>query len=418
MKKRVLAMLTAGILCAAALTACGNGGESTTGKIETGVETEGSSSEGNSFKIGVFQPLSGASAAYGIEARKAIEMAVNYINENGGFNGVPGEVIAYDTQCSVEEAVKIATKLVTEDKVDALIGSLISSEMFATGNEINQAEVYTLGLGTSASWMKEDWPYVFRAAINNGASMPATVELMEELGYKTVSVFYGQDDAALSTFNEFKTASEEAGIEIRVSESYDQGDTDFSAQVTNIVNSNPDCVFISVLGDSSPIIVKQLRQYGYNGLIFNKECFMDSQIAVAGEENSDYVAFVSPYVTYGTVEEVDIENVKEFIQMYVDTYGEINQTDCAYRGWDSVMVMWEASKIAGSNDSNALMKATNTISDMEGLGGTLDFTAGNREGYFNGVNSFVLKDGKSILWTEWLEDGGYDTYKSETGRDK
>ena len=124
---------------------------------------------------------------------------------------------------------------------------------------------------------------------------------------------------------------------------------------------------------------------------------MDSQVAVAGEENSNYVAFVSPYVTYGSVDDIDIPAVKEFCQRYQDTYGEINQTDCAYRGWDSMMVMWEASKIAGSNDSEALKDATNTISGMEGLGGTLDFTAGNREGYYNGVNSFILKDGKALL---------------------
>lgn len=419
MMKKVIALATAFVLVLS-LAAC-KGGDGKTASDAASAAESGSgaaSAKGETFKIGVFQPLSGSSAAYGSEARNAIEMAVAYVNENGGFNGVPGEVVAYDTQGSVEEAVKIVSKLITEDQVNALIGSLISSEMFATGNTINDAKIYALGLGTSASWMQEDWPYVFRAAINNGASMPATVDLMKELGYQTVSVFYGQDDAAISTYNEFVTASEAADMKILVSESYDQGDTDYSAQVTNIVNSDPDCVFISVLGDSSPIIVKQLRQYGYNGLIFNKENFMQSQVAVAGMENSDYVAFVSPYVNYNSVEDIDIENIKEFAQMYQDKYGEINQTDCSYRAWDSVMVMWEASKIAGSNDSTALMEATNTISDLEGLGGTLDFTAGNREGYFNGVNSFILKDGKSLLWSDWLENGGYDAFKSDTGRER
>ncbi len=374
--------------------------------------------EDDTFKIGVYQPLSGASAAYGQEAKKAIDMAVDYINENGGFNGVDGEVVAYDTQSSVEEAVKVVAKLITEDQVDAAIGSLTSSEVFATGNALNDAGIYSLGLGTSPTWMAEDWPYMFRAAINSSVVLPDTIALMQELGYETVAVFHGQDDAALASARDFETACEDTGMNIVITESFDQGDTDYSAQIVNILNSNPDCVFISVLGDASPIIVKQLRQYGYNGIIFNRECFMTYQVSVAGTENADYVAMVCPYVTYESIDDIDIPEVKEFCQRYQDTYGEINQSDCAYRAWDSMMVMWEASKIAGSNDSEALKDATNTISGMSGLGGTIDFTAGNREGYSQGVNSFILKDGKYLLWSEWKDNGGYEEFLSTTGREK
>lgn len=427
MKKKMVALLLTAVM-ALSMTACGNSGQAPSADSNSGSSSQEESSEpegggeaapsGETFKIGVFQPLSGASAAYGQEAKNAIEMAVDYVNENGGFNGVPGEVITYDTQGSVEEAVKVVAKLINEDKSDAMIGSIISSEMFATGNAMNDAGIYSLGLGNSASWMEEDWPYVFRSVINSSFVMPEVVGLIQELGYKTVSAFYGQDDASLSTLNEFQSSCEKAGIEILVSESYDQGDTDFSAQVANIINSNPDCVFTSVLSESAPTIIKQLRQLGYDGMIFNKEAVTMSQVEVAGAENTNNVAFSTPYVTYSSIDDIDIEYVKEFCQMYQDTYGEINQTDCAYRGWDTVITIWEASKIAGSNDSEALRDATNTISDLEGLGGTLDFTAGNREGYYKGVNSFILQDGKNVLWSDWKENGGYDTFLSETGREK
>ncbi|MCI8559332.1 MAG: ABC transporter substrate-binding protein [Lachnospiraceae bacterium] len=425
MKKKMVALLLTAAM-ALSMTACGNSSQAPSSDSnssqeegsEAASDKEETASSKETFKIGVFQPLSGASAAYGQEAKNAIEMAVDYVNENGGFNGVPGEVVTYDTQGSVEEAVKVVAKLINEDKADAMIGSIISSEMFATGNAMNDAGIYSLGLGNSASWMEEDWPYVFRAVINSSFVMPEVVGLIQELDYKTVSAFYGQDDASLSTLNEFQSSCEEAGIEILVSESYDQGDTDFSAQVANIIRSNPDCVFTSVLSESAPTIIKQLRQLGYDGMIFNKEAVTMSQIEVAGAENTNHVAFSTPYVTYSSVDDIDIEYVKEFCQMYQDAYGEINQTDCAYRGWDTVITIWEASKVAGSNDSEALRDATNTISDLEGLGGTLDFTAGNREGYFKGVNSFILQDGKNVLWTDWKENGGYDTFLSDTGREK
>ncbi len=374
--------------------------------------------DGDTFKIGVFEPLSGGSAAYGQEARNGIELAVEYVNENGGFNGVPGELVVYDTQCSVEEAVKIASKLVDEDHVDAVLGSMLSSEMFAAGGTLNSAGVYTIGLGTSASWMQEDWPYVFRASMNNGMASPTLVNMMKDMDCSTIAIFYGQDDAAISAYQLLEEAIEEDGsIEIIDAESYDQGDTDFSAQITNIVNANPDVVFMSVIGETAPAVVKQLRQYGYDGVIFSKESFMATQIAIAGVENSSYIAFANPYVTYDSIDDIDIPEVKEFAERYAEKYGEINKTDSSYRGWDSVMVMWEASKIAGSNDSEALKDATNTISDLQGLGGTLNYTPGNREGY-NEFNAFILVDGKNVLWSKWMEEGGYQAFLDATGREK
>ena len=165
MRRRVLALIMAAVMVVP-FAACGQ---------ESSAEKKTSS--GEVFKIGAYLPLSGPTAAYGIEGKNALDMAIKEINENGGFNGVPAELVAYDTQCSVEEAVKVASKLLQEDKVDAMIGSLVSSEVFATGNVVNNAGVYMLGTGTSPNWMEEDWPYVFRAAMNNGASAPGTADM-------------------------------------------------------------------------------------------------------------------------------------------------------------------------------------------------------------------------------------------------
>lgn len=438
MKKRIVSLVLATAMVSS-LAAC-SGGSSSTGATTAAGTTAGSTTaaattaaasgdttaaaagseaaaSGETFKLGAYLQLSGGNAAYGIEARNAIQMAVDYVNENGGFNGSQVEFIPYDTQGSAEEAVKIVSKLVEVEKADAVIGSVNSSEVFAAAGSLNKQGIYTIGLGTSPSWMAEDWPYVFRAAMNNGFAVPITVDMLEDLEMKSVAVFYGQDDASLATGNSFMDECKARGIEVVKSESFDQGDTDFSAQVANLISANPDCIYISVMGETGPVIVKQLRQYGYSGIIFDKESFMASQVAIAGPENSSYIAFANPYVTYATVEECDIPEVKEFLEKYQAKYGEVAKTDSSYRGWDTVMVMWEASKIAGKNDSESLKDATNKISGLQGLGGILDYTKGNREGY-NTFNSFILIDGKNILWKDWIANGGYDEYKKATGNEK
>lgn len=437
---RMWKKVTAWILCLAMtgmLAACGQKNaagttetvkvtEGTTKTAESAAQTENGTegtegtqaagASGQTFKIGAFLQLSGGNAMYGMEARDAILLAIDYVNENGGFNGVPVELVTYDTQGSAEEAVKIATKLIEIEKVDAVIGSVNSGEVFAAAGYLNDAGIYTMGLGTSPSWMAEDWPYVFRACMNNNYAVPMTLDMMEDLNLENVAVFYGQDDACLATAESFEQQAKERNIAIVDSQSYDPGDTDYSAQIASILAADPQCIYIALSGEAIPVAVKQIRMYGFTGIIFAKESFMTSHIEIAGAENSDYIAFANPYVTYESVDAVNIPIVKDFCQRYEEAYGSINGTECAYRGWDSVMVMWEASKIAGSNDSEALRDATNTISGLEALGGTMDFTSGDREG-LQTFNKFMLHNKENILWTDWLEQGGYDEYKNATGNE-
>lgn len=367
------------------------------------------------YKLGAFLQLTGGNSAYGLEARNAIQLGVDYVNANGGFNGQKVELIAYDTTGSPEEAVKIVTKLLTVDKVNGIIGSVNSAEVLAAAGYANDAKVLTFGLGTSATWMAKDWPFVFRATMNNGFAAAITADLVKKIGHKSVAIFKGQDDAALSTAKAFSEACKSNSIQVLADESYDAGETDFSSQITKMINSKAEAMYISVIGETAPMIVKQLRQKGYNGMIYDKESFMQTQIAIAGAAASNYITFANPYVTYPSVADCDIPVMKTFLDRYQAKYNTMVKTDSAYRGWDTMMVMWEASKLAKSNDSEAMRKAIPSIKGLAGLGGTLDYSKGNREGYQT-FNGFILVDGKNVLLDTWLSGGGFDAYKKATGR--
>ncbi len=429
MKKRLIAMAMAAMMMFSLAGCAESGGENQSSaqsiaETETGSQTAASETEGGSaagteevFTIGVCIPLSGANAAYGAEAMNALELGVEQINAEGGFNGVPVELLVYDSQNSAEEAVKATTKLIEVEQVDAYIGSVNSGEMLAVADYLNEHKIYSMGMGTSPSWMKPEHEYIFRAARNDDKTVPLTADIAEKLDFNRIGVFYGQDDASIVTAEAFMEECENRGIEICAEESYDMGDTDYSGQIANILAANPDCVYIAVTGEPGPLIVKQLRSYGYTGIILDRESFMAAQIDIAGEENSNYIAFAIPYVTYESVDQCDDPYMKEFLQAYLDKYGEMVKTDSAYRAYDTITVMWEAAKIAGKNDSDSLKDATNQISGLQGLGGTMDYTSGNREGY-NTFGSFILIDRKNIPLDQWIEDGGYEAYKEATGNAK
>jgi branched-chain amino acid transport system substrate-binding protein len=137
---------------------------------------------------------------------------------------------------------------------------------------------------------------------------------------------------------------------------------------------------------------------------------------VAGVENSDYIFFAYPYVAYTDIEDCDIPIMREFLDRFYAEYNALPAHEGAYRGWDTMMSMWEASKIAGSNDKTALRDAMHKVK-IPGLGGQLDFTKGDREGY-SVFNEFILVDGKNYIFDDWLASDGHEAYKKATGRSR
>ena len=372
---------------------------------------------GGTFLIGTYLQLTGGNAVVGNSGRQGIDLAVKYINANGGFNGATVVVKHYDTTGSTEEAVKVTQKMLASDAVDAVIGSINSNEVSAVIPYLNEAKIYNFGLGTSATWMADTSRiWTFRASANNGRIAPQGVDISKKLGHTTVAIINGTDDTGRSTADAFQKACEEKGLKVTAREQCDSGDTDFTGQITRIMATNPDSIYMSLIGTTFGPFVRQLRNMGYTGMLGCKECFSLEYMNVAGVENSDYIFFAYPYVAYTNIEDCEIPIMREYLERFYAEYKALPAHEGAYRGWDTMMSMWEATKIAGTNEKTALRDAMHKVK-IPGLGGTLDFTKGDREGY-SAFNEFILVGGKNYIFDEWLASGGYEAYKKATGRDR
>ena len=439
MKKFISLLLVLSMILG--LAACGTGSPSASTESSAPAESKAEAAESKEeaapaeeaaaetsgddvFRIGVFVQLTGGIAVAGSNANNAIKLAAKFINENGGFNGQQVEIKTYDTTGSTEEAVKVVQKMLADDDVDAIIGSVNSNEVSACIKDINAAKVYNFGLGTSPAWMEDQsMIYTFRASSNNGRIAPFSVDVVKDImHYSNVAIINGTDDTGKSTADAFEAACNEKGVTVAAREQCDTEDTDFTGQITKILATDPDTIFLSLIGSTFGPFVKQCRNMGYKGTFLCKECFSQEYQQTANEGsgsdmlNADYIYFAYPYVAYENIDDCDIPNVKEFLQKYFDEYGEMVQHESAYRGWDTMMSMWEASKIAGANDSESLREATHKVK-IEGMGGQIDFTDGSREAY-SVFKSFMLVGGKNYDLETWMTNGGYDSYKEVTGRDR
>ena len=369
----------------------------------------------DTFLIGTYLQLTGGNAVVGNSGRQGIDLAVKYINANGGFNGATVVVMHYDTTGSTEEAVKVAQRMVLQDNVHAVIGSINSNEVSAVIPYLNEAEVFNFGLGTSATWMEDTSRiWTFRASANNGRIAPQGVDLSKKLGHGNVAIISGTDDTGRSTADAFEASAKEQGLVVTTRQECDSNDTDFTGQISRILATDPDSIYMSLIGTTFGPFVRQLRNMGYRGMLGAKECFSLEYQNVAGVQNSNYIFFAYPYVAYSDIEDCDIPIMREFLERFYAEFNALPAHEGAYRGWDTMMSMWEASKIAGSNDKTALRDAVHKVK-IPGLGGELDFTNGDREGYSK-FYEFILIDGKSVIFDEWLESGGYDAYRAATGR--
>lgn len=409
--KKLLALVLMLVL-AFSLVACGESGNTEPAPSGDGADTTPAAS-GETFKIGMGTTLGANAAIYGQEAVNGALLAIEYVNANGGFNGVPAELVYYDAS-TAEDAVKVAQKLIQDDKVNATIESNGSSMAMAAAPYFEEAGILCLPMGNSPAFTQQGWKYVYHAVMNNSFTAEVVEDLVKDLGVKKIAIVKSDDDNGLNAAAVFKAAAEADGIEILVEETITSSDTDFSGQCAKVVAAEPETVFMSISGDGNGTFIKQLRGFGYDGLVFSKESMTSSMIDVAGEDNAKYVVFSNPYVTYADIEDCDIPNVRDFLDRYVATYGGLNQTEICYRSYDIVMAIWEASKIAGSNDSDALAAAMDQVK-FDALGGTADFTSGDHEA-FHTFNSFIEINRKNLLYSNWLTSGGYDDYKAETGR--
>jgi len=368
------------------------------------------------FLIASYLQLSGSLPLPGNEAKRGLDLAIKHINANGGFNGAQVEITYYDTTGSAEEAVKIAQRIVADGVVDAVVGSVNSTEMVPTVPILNEAEIFHFGLGTSPAWMADQsMIWTFRASPNTGLAMPSNVEAVLSFGYETVAMLVANDDNSVASANLWQEAAEKKGLIITTRQVCDVNDTDFSGQIAQALATNPDCLFFALQGMNMPIGIRQTRML-YDGMIFNNESPAIEYQELAGFENCINIIFAFPYVDYQVIDDCNIPIMREYLERFQAEYGDMPVNNTAYRAWDTMMAMWEATKIAGSNDKAAMREAMHKV-NIPGLGGQMDYTDGSRESY-SIFNAFMTKSGKFTLLADWRAAGGYEEFLAATGRSK
>lgn len=336
--------------------------------------SKSSSSNGDTIKIGTNLELTGAVAAFGQSQLNGINLAVEEINKNGGVLGKQLQIVSADNASKKEESTRTATKLITEDKVDVLIGAAISGDTFAAVEVANNKKIPMLTPSATNDSITFDSKknklndYVFRACFIDSFQGKVMADFSSKNLKAKKAVIYidNSSDYSKGLAKSFRSTFEGNGGTVVGEESYQTKDTDFKAVLTRIKTLNPEVIFVPGYYEEVGKIVKQAREMGITAPMMGGDGWDAPQLVeIAGKDNLNNTFISNHY----TSEDPD-PKVKKFVDAFKSKYGSVPDA-MAVLGYDGAYMIADAIKRAGAVDKEKIKDALAATKDFEGVTGKI-----------------------------------------------
>jgi branched-chain amino acid transport system substrate-binding protein len=353
------------------------------------------------IKIGAIYNLTGGMASLDVPAANGAKLAVKEINAAGGVLGRDLELVMYDGKTDAATIGNAATQLVESDKAVIMIGFTDSDMTLAAAPIAAKAGIVFLTSGATSPRLPEQVPeYLYMACFGDNVQAAAGAEYAFntlKAGTSYLLIDKGME-YTLGLGKYFKERFTELGGKIVLEDTYQTGDKDYSAQITKLkrLGTLPDILYIAAGPDEVGVIVKQFRDAGIEKPIFGgdgDDTPLLVQIAGKGADNTYFSTHSLMDPQLGT------DAVKMFIAAYQAEYKNPPENAFAGLGYDTVKLLADAIKRAGSDDPKAIREALQQTTNLAGVTGIISYQPGSRIPQ-KGVTMILVKDGKFTLAAE------------------
>lgn len=360
----------------------------------------------DTIKLGAFFDLSGRAAFIGTPTKLVAEMVVDKINAEGGINGKMLELVIADTEADPAKTASIAKKFIYKDKVVAIIGPTLTDTGMNVKKVVDSGKTpifMTVG-GDPVIMGGKFGPYewVFKSPQRSSIAVERMFIYLKEKGLTKVALLAAADGFGKDGSHWMDVLAPKYGIEIVARESFGTRDTDMTAQLTNVKNSNPQALLVWTIGPAGSILAKNKVQLGIDLPLFQCHGLPDPKyIELAGTASEGDRMPATKLMVADELADSDPQKpvIQEFIKLYkekgYDKQFPIN-THSGY-AWDAIMIVADAIKKVGT-DAEALRAEIEATKNHVGISGTYNMTAEDHNGL--DVNSMVMvqvKNGKFVL---------------------
>lgn len=229
--------------------------------------------------IGFTGPLTGDLANIGQNVKAAVEIAVEEVNQAGGIEGRPLQVIYEDDQCNGTGGTNAANKLINVDKVPVILGSTCSPAMLAFAPIAEKAKVVALGYCTTAPKITDAGDYIFRDVPSDLFQADfAAKYIYGTLGKTKAAIVYLNNDWGLGLKKSFGEAFVALGGAVVLEEGYDPTSKDLRTQMAKVKSSGADILYFPGFTDGTIAGLKQAKAIGLKQTIFGADAWDDNKI--------------------------------------------------------------------------------------------------------------------------------------------
>jgi branched-chain amino acid transport system substrate-binding protein len=352
--RRSLFALVGAALVAASTMACerrpGSNGADSTGDI----------------LVGVYASLSGDGASFGQSSLEGIQLATEQINSAGGvLGGRQLRLLVEDDQSRPEQASSAVTKLITQDRVIAVLGEVASSRTLAAAPVAQRYQVPLVTPASTNERVTQVGDYIFRVCFID----PFQGEVLATFAYNDLKARRAavlkdlQQDYSVGLTDAIVAHFTELGGEVLPPVSYSTGDADFRAILTQIRSLKPDVIFATGYYQEAATIVRQARELGMTMPILGGDGWVGDALRNGREALAN--TFISNHYSG--------DNPSPVVQTFVSSYrAKFNREpdSIAALGYDSVKVLVDALERAKTTDGAALRDAL-ASADVTGVTGQL-----------------------------------------------
>lgn len=318
------------------------------------------------IRVGEYASLTGGSASFGQSSHKGTELAIDEINARGGVLGKPLKLITEDDQSQAGQPATIVRKLISQDKVVAILGEVASSKSLEAAPICQQAGIPMITPASTNTKVTEVGDYIFRTCFIDPFQGTVIARFALSKGWKKVAVLVDvKQDYSVGLAENFIKNFTANGGEIVREQKYSSGDKDFKPQLTSLKAARPEAIFVPGYYAEVALIAKQARLLGIKVPLLGGDGWVgDSLLKVAGQSLDG--SFFSCHFS----SDDQSPRVQEFVKKYQEKYGQLPD-DMAALGYDSAMILADAITRAGTTEPAKLRDAIAATSNHEGVTGRI-----------------------------------------------
>jgi len=245
-------------------------------------------------KVGSILSLTGTLANYGELEKRGFDLAVKRINENGGINGRPLEVIYEDSQLEPATAISAYRKLTSHDHVPMIVGCIGSSVCLAITPLASEDKVVVLSAGATAPKLSGSSPYFFRVAPSDTLGAAKLAEWALHDGSKRIAILYVENDYGVGQKDVALKYLTDANVPPVIIESCQPEATDLRAQLEKIRSANVEAVLLLTHSPEAGYFLKQAAETGFKAKYYGGDALSDPSIVQIAGNACEGVMFLLP----------------------------------------------------------------------------------------------------------------------------